>query len=202
MYGLHNTSQVITERPGSDYLQPHSAPPPVVHQCFILLSCFSASGPPTLSPKIYATRGSNITLPCRLHHDTGILGFGNIGLRVKWTKVTEDDSVEEDVLVSMGFHKKSFGSYNGRVRLVEADENDASLMISDISLNDMGTYRCEVINGMEDRIQEVTLEVQGSIGRSDGKSSLLFFLNISLAPQLSDGHHLISCHLIPSHLIP
>ncbi|XP_056153333.1 hyaluronan and proteoglycan link protein 1-like [Lampris incognitus] len=119
----------------------------------------------TPSPvKIYASLGSNVTLPCRLYHTSGIMSFGNVGIRVKWSKVSEDDSLEEDVMVSMGFHKKSYGSFRGRVFLQEADSEDASLMITDISADDMGKYRCEIINGMDDNIVEITLEMQGSEG--------------------------------------
>ncbi|XP_024295310.1 hyaluronan and proteoglycan link protein 1 isoform X1 [Oncorhynchus tshawytscha] len=117
--------------------------------------------------RVFASRGSNITLPCRLHRRHG-MSFGRVGIRVKWTKLSADESLEEDVLVSMGFHKKSYGSFLGRVRLLEADDDDASLLINDVSLDDMGKFRCEVIDGMDDVIHEVTLEVQGSVGYSDG----------------------------------
>lgn len=125
--------------------------------------------------RVFASRGSNITLPCRLHRRHG-MSFGRVGIRIKWTKLSADESLEEDVLVSMGFHKKSYGSFLGRVRLLEADDDDASLLINDVSLDDMGKFRCEVIDGMDDVIHEVTLEVQGGVGYSDGKSLSFYFL--------------------------
>lgn len=121
------------------------------------------------------------------------MSFGRVGMRIKWTKLSADESLEEDVLVSMGFHKKSYGSFLGRVRLLEADDDDASLLISDVSLDDMGKFRCEVIDGMEDVLHEVTLEVQGSVGYSDGKSFSLYF-----CPRLCDGRHLIASSHISS----
>nr|BAD52342.1 hyaluronan proteoglycan link protein 1 [Danio rerio] len=105
--------------------------------------------------KVYANRGDNITLPCRLDGQSTL--FGN---RIKWTKI-EDDSTETDVLISMGFHKKAYGSYQDRAYLLEVDDSDATLVITDLDVNDYGTYRCEFIDGMNDMTLEVDLEVQG-----------------------------------------
>ncbi|XP_067263204.1 hyaluronan and proteoglycan link protein 1a [Chanodichthys erythropterus] len=105
--------------------------------------------------KVYANRGDNITLPCRLDGLSSL--FGN---RIKWTKL-EDDSTETDVLMSMGFHKKTYGNYQDRVYLLEAGDNDATLVFTNLDLKDYGTYRCEIINGMNDKTVEVDLELQG-----------------------------------------
>lgn len=124
---------------------------------------------------VIADLGANVTLPCRLHNKD-FNSFSHVGIRVKWTKVAEDESLNEDVLLSMGFHKKSFGSFEDRVFLQEHDSEDASLVITSVSMDDMGQYRCEIINGMEDTIQEIILEVQG--GLNNGKSSLYNYLKI------------------------
>ncbi|KAK6312813.1 hypothetical protein J4Q44_G00161600 [Coregonus suidteri] len=147
--------------------------------------------------RVLASHGSNVTLPCRLHRQHGI-SFGSVGMRIKWTKLSADESLEEDILVSMGFHKKSYGSFQGRVHLLEANDDDASLVLSDVSLDDMGKFRCEVIDGIDDVIHEVTLEVLGSVGYSDGKSFYLYFCH-----QLCDGRHLIILHFLitPLHFI-
>ena len=76
------------------------------------------------------------------------------------------------MLVSMGFHKKSYDSFQGRVHLQEADDDDASLVLSDVSLDDVGKFRCEVIDGIDDVIHEVTLEVQGSVATAMVNPSL------------------------------
>lgn len=121
----------------------------------------SSPTPPPLTVKVVAELGGNVTLPCRLlSKDT--MSFGSVGIRVKWTKVADDEALNEDVLMSMGFHKKTYGSFEGRVFVPEVDNEDASLVMTDVSMDDMGKYRCEIINGMEDTIQEITLEVQGS----------------------------------------
>ncbi|XP_070690307.1 hyaluronan and proteoglycan link protein 1a [Pempheris klunzingeri] len=120
----------------------------------------SATMPPTVM--VFAELGANVTLPCRLL-SRDIMSFGSIGMRVKWTKVADDEALNEDVLLSMGFHKKTYGSFEDRVFLQEQDSEDASLIISDVSMDDTGKYHCEIINGMEDTVQEITLEVKSSL---------------------------------------
>ncbi|XP_018525172.1 hyaluronan and proteoglycan link protein 1 [Lates calcarifer] len=118
-----------------------------------------------ISAKVFADLGANVTLPCTLLSKNS-MSFGHIGIRVKWTKVADDEALNEDVLMSMGFHKKTYGSFENRVFLQESDDEDASLVMTDVSMEDTGKYHCEIINGMEDTVQEIFLEVQG--GLTDG----------------------------------
>ncbi|KAM9360920.1 hyaluronan and proteoglycan link protein 1a [Symphorus nematophorus] len=119
------------------------------------------STPIPLTVKVFADLGSNVTLPCRLlSKDT--MSFGHVGIRVTWTKLADDEALNEDVLLSMGFHKKTFGRFEDRVFLQELDTEDASLVITEVTKEDVGRYRCEIINGMEDTIQEILLEVEGA----------------------------------------
>ncbi|KAM8887259.1 hyaluronan and proteoglycan link protein 1-like isoform 2-T2 [Spinachia spinachia] len=106
--------------------------------------------------------GNDVTLPCQLPFKDAD-DFESIGTRVKWTKVAEDEALNEDVLLSMGFHRKTYGSFVDRVFMSEADDDVASLTITDISTDDSGTYRCEIINGFEDFTQEIILNVRGSL---------------------------------------
>ncbi|KAI3372500.1 hypothetical protein L3Q82_022979, partial [Scortum barcoo] len=101
--------------------------------------------------------GDNVTLPCRLPSSDSL----PIGMRIKWTKLADDEALNEDVLLSMGFHKKTYGSFEDRVFLQEDDSEDASILMTKVSMDDMGKYRCEIINGVEDTIQDIILEVQG-----------------------------------------
>ncbi|XP_028314288.1 hyaluronan and proteoglycan link protein 1-like [Gouania willdenowi] len=106
--------------------------------------------------KIFADPGANVTLPCR-HLTSDSTSFGT---RVKWYKVADDEALNEDVISSLGIHTISYGSFKNRVFLQETnDTDDASLTITDVSKNDTGKYRCEITNGMDDVLQEVTLEV-------------------------------------------
>ncbi|XP_010875439.1 hyaluronan and proteoglycan link protein 1a isoform X2 [Esox lucius] len=113
--------------------------------------------------RVFASHGSNVTLPCRIHREYGV-NFGRLGMKIKWTKMSMDESVEEDVLESMGgLHENSYGSFQGRVHLLEEDDDDASLILTDVSQDDVGKFICEVIDGFDDNIHVVILEVQGVV---------------------------------------
>lgn len=114
--------------------------------------------------KVFASPGDTVTLPCRLNRDAGF-SFGGMGNRIKWTKI-EGNQNEDDVLVSMGFHKVKYGRYQNHAHLQEADENDASLIINNIQLDDFGTYKCEIINGMDENIAEVEIRMTGNLSWS------------------------------------
>jgi len=133
---------------GSVYSQMTTTPAPI--------SAF-----PTFT-KVFAELGANVTLPCRYmakdSYAFGIVG----GIRIKWTKVAEDEALNEEVLTSMGFHRNTYGNFVDRVFLQEQDNEDASLIMTDLSVDDTGKYRCEIINGMDDIMQDVFLEVQAS----------------------------------------
>ncbi|KAG9261777.1 hyaluronan and proteoglycan link protein 1-like isoform X1 [Astyanax mexicanus] len=114
--------------------------------------------------QIFASPGDNVTLPCRLYREPGF-SFGGMGNRIKWTKL-EDAFNEVDVVVSMGFHKVKYGRYENHAHLQEADENDATLVINSIQLDDFGTYKCEVINGMDETIVQVEVRMLGEASLS------------------------------------
>lgn len=124
-------------------------------------SSFSQDTTSTLqvSVVVFAEPGANVTLPCKLPHSDG----ATFGVRVKWTKVEDDEAQNEDVLVSMGFHKKTYGSFENRAFLENDDSEDGSIMLTDVSEKDSGKYRCEIVNGVEDTVQEITLEVRRAI---------------------------------------
>ncbi|KAM3940628.1 hyaluronan and proteoglycan link protein 1 [Leptodactylus fuscus] len=113
--------------------------------------------------KVISHRGGNATLPCKFSHDSVTTGSPSHKIRIKWTKLTSDYLKEVDVFVSMGHHKRIYGSYQGRVYLQGASENDASLVITDITLEDYGRYKCEVIEGLEDDTAVVSLDLQGIV---------------------------------------
>ncbi|TRY83887.1 hypothetical protein DNTS_030111 [Danionella cerebrum] len=115
----------------------------------------------TVQAKVVSQRGGNATLPCKFNRDPS--SPPNPKLRIKWTKLTSDYLKEMDVFVAMGFHKKSYGQFHGRVHLQGASDNDASLVINDITLEDHGKYKCEVIDGLEDDTAVVSLDLQGIV---------------------------------------
>ena len=56
-------------------------------------------------------------------------------------------------------------------------DNDASLVITDLTLEDYGRYKCEVIEGLEDDTAVVALDLQGKyrVKLRNDNYSLLFF---------------------------
>lgn len=115
----------------------------------------------TEQAKVVSRRGGNATLPCTFQRDPS--SAPNPKLRIKWTKLTSDYLKEIDVFVAMGYHKKSYGSFHGRVHLQDTSENDASLVITEITLEDYGKYKCEVIDGLDDGTGVVSLDLQGEL---------------------------------------
>lgn len=51
---------------------------------------------------------------------------------------------------------------SGRVQLRQDSPGDAALLMTDLQLNDTGRYRCEVVDGLEDKSSSVYLELRGT----------------------------------------
>lgn len=49
----------------------------------------------------------------------------------------------------------------GRVHLRQDFPGDAALVMTNLQLNDTGRYRCEVVDGLEDKSASVLLELYG-----------------------------------------
>lgn len=49
----------------------------------------------------------------------------------------------------------------GRVQLRQDFPGDAALVMTEFQLNDTGVYRCEVVDGLEDKSTSVYLELHG-----------------------------------------
>ncbi|XP_019740963.1 hyaluronan and proteoglycan link protein 1 [Hippocampus comes] len=111
--------------------------------------------------RVLSRSGGNATLPCTIHRDQSLAP--NRKMRIKWTKLTFDLLTEVDVLAAMDYHKRSYGSYHGRVHLCGSSPSDASLVIEDITLDDYGRYKCEVIDGLEDATVVVSLDLEGVV---------------------------------------
>lgn len=129
--------------------------------------------------KVISHRGGNATLPCKFHREFSSGTANSPKTRIKWTKLTTDYLKEIDVFVAMGNHKKSYGSYHGRVFLQEASDKDASLVITDVTLDDYGKYKCEIIEGLEDDTGVVTLDLQGNCYFA---MTVLYLFNICAPP--------------------
>lgn len=115
--------------------------------------------------RIFADLGGNATLPCRL-----LSKRPSAGVRIKWTKLENAGAPAEEVLLSLGTRTRTFGRYENRVFLREGDGRDASLVITDIAVEDMGQYRCEVINGTKHTVEDGFLKVQGCLIEGETRS--------------------------------
>ncbi|KAM8885093.1 uncharacterized protein AB9W97_012868 [Spinachia spinachia] len=84
-------------------------------------------------------------------------------LRIKWTKI--DGEVESTVLVAQNGVIKIGSSYRSRVSVPSHPEDvgDSSLTMVKLRASDAGTYRCEVIYGIEDTQDTVNLDVSGVV---------------------------------------
>lgn len=107
----------------------------------VVLPCHF-SGVPTVTP-------SNTTTP------------GTDHLRIKWTKVEGD--LETIVIVAQNGVIKIGPGYQKRVSVPSHpnDIGDASLTVVKLRASDAGTYRCEVMYGIEDTEDMVNLDVSG-----------------------------------------
>lgn len=84
-------------------------------------------------------------------------------LRIKWTKLEGEG--EKVVLVAQGGVVKVGQEYRNRVSVAShpLSIGDASLMIVKLRASDAGLYRCEVMHGMEDTQDTVSLNVTGEL---------------------------------------
>ncbi|KAM9800942.1 hyaluronan and proteoglycan link protein 1 [Neosynchiropus ocellatus] len=113
----------------------------------------------TEQSRVVSRRGGNATLTCRIQSAAPL----SRKTRIKWTKLTADFLKEEDVFVVMDHHKRSYGRFHGRVHLQNSSPLDASLVLGDITLDDYGRYKCEVIDGLEDATVVVSLDLEGVV---------------------------------------
>ncbi|GAB0194192.1 hyaluronan and proteoglycan link protein 3 [Grus americana] len=110
---------------------------------------------------VYSSSSANVTLPCHYHYEPDLEAKRKI--RIKWSKLRDDYTKEQDVLVAIGKTYLAFGDFRGRAHLHQTGRREASLVISDVRLQDDGKYRCEVIDGLEDESDVVDLRLQGIV---------------------------------------
>ncbi|XP_029573987.1 aggrecan core protein-like [Salmo trutta] len=84
-------------------------------------------------------------------------------LRIKWTKM--DGEKESTVLVAQNGVIKIGSIYRNRVSVPSHPEDvgDSSLTMVKLRASDAGTYRCEVMYGIEDTQDMVNLDVKGVV---------------------------------------
>ncbi|XP_048359715.1 versican core protein isoform X2 [Sphaerodactylus townsendi] len=124
------------------------------------------------SPPVKGSLAGRAVLPCFFstlptlppsYHNTSEF------LRIKWSKVEQDaggkDLREHTVLVAQNGNIKIGKGYKGRVSVPSHPEDigDASLTMAKLRASDAGVYRCDVMYGIEDTQDIVSLAVDGVV---------------------------------------
>ncbi|CAB1446962.1 unnamed protein product [Pleuronectes platessa] len=145
----------------------------------ILWLCFlweaaaaSASNSLTIIRPVTGSLSGKVNLPCFFStiptsapvispNETAI--YSRDYLRIKWTKIVGE--VESTVLVAQNGFIKIGSIYRNRVSVPSHPEDvgDASLTMVKLRASDTGTYRCEVMYGIEDTQDTVNLDVNGVV---------------------------------------
>lgn len=105
--------------------------------------------------------GTSLTIPCYfidpMHPVTTAPATAPLTPRIKWSRISKEKEVV--LLVATDGQVRVHSAYQDKVSLPNypAIPSDATLEIQNLRSNDSGTYRCEVVHGIED--SEATVEV-------------------------------------------
>ncbi|XP_066567986.1 versican core protein [Amia ocellicauda] len=118
------------------------------------------------SPPVSGSLSGRVVLPCHFSTMPTTSPSQNTTtdyLRIKWTKI--ENEAETTVLVAQNGVIKIGAGYKNRVSVPSHPEDigDASLTVVKLRASDAGTYRCEVMYGIEDTQDTVTLDVNGVV---------------------------------------
>lgn len=122
------------------------------------------------SPPIKGSLSGKVNLPCHFSTMPTLPPSYNTSsefLRIKWSKIELDksgkDLKETTVLVAQNGNIKIGQGYKGRVSVPTHSEvvGDASLTLVKLRASDAGLYRCDVMYGIEDTQDTVSLAVDG-----------------------------------------
>ncbi|XP_028326768.1 hyaluronan and proteoglycan link protein 2 [Gouania willdenowi] len=126
---------------------------------------------PPAYQEVTARRGDHVTLPC-------ILKLKPSHYKVKWTKLEPEHIGPQNIIMISNAHGfKPYGRLGKRASLRNAHTMDVSLMLRQLELEDDGTYRCEVINDIEDESVDITLRLEGVVfpyQSKDGRYKLTY----------------------------
>lgn len=119
-----------------------------------------------LERPLHPVLGSKVVVPCYFQDDLakepGAPTVASLLHRIKWTYITKE-KISTILVASEGkVHVET--EYLDRVTMVNYPlvSSDASIEITELRSKDSGTYRCEVIHGMEDNYDSVDIQVQGA----------------------------------------
>ncbi|PNJ49781.1 VCAN isoform 7 [Pongo abelii] len=123
------------------------------------------------SPPVRGSLSGKVSLPCHFSTMPTLPPSYNTSefLRIKWSKIEVDkngkDLKETTVLVAQNGNIKIGQDYKGRVSVPTHPEavGDASLTVVKLLASDAGLYRCDVMYGIEDTQDTVSLAVDGVV---------------------------------------
>uniref|UniRef100_A0A2K6NXP0 Versican core protein n=1 Tax=Rhinopithecus roxellana TaxID=61622 RepID=A0A2K6NXP0_RHIRO len=123
------------------------------------------------SPPVRGSLSGKISLPCHFSTLPTLPPSYNTSefLRIKWSKIEVDkngkDLKETTVLVAQNGNIKIGQDYKGRVSVPTHPEavGDASLTVVKLLASDAGLYRCDVMYGIDDTQDTVSLAVDGVV---------------------------------------
>ncbi|CAL8263242.1 unnamed protein product [Merluccius merluccius] len=112
--------------------------------------------------------GGKVVVPCYFQ-DNGAKEPGvdatpaPLGHRIKWSYITQKKITT--ILVASGGTVAVETEYLDRVTMVNYPlvSTDATIEVTELRARDSGTYRCEVMHGLEDNYDSVNIQVQGIV---------------------------------------
>lgn len=147
--------------------------------CFTVVACVTVVSEPvlpdedsTLSVSIPMEQplrpllGGKMVIPCYFQdntvHDPGAPTIAPLSQRIKWSYIYKGKI--SLILVAIGGVIHIEPDYLDRVTMVNYPSvpTDVTIEISELSSSDSGTYRCEVMQGIEDNYDSVEMHVQGN----------------------------------------
>ncbi|KAL3975947.1 sorting nexin-9/18/33 [Sarotherodon galilaeus] len=140
--------------------------------CLCEAAAATASNALSVIQPVTGSLSGKVNLPCYFStiptsapviSPSGTVVYNKDYLRIKWSKI--QGRTESTVLVAQNGIIKIGSSYRNRVSVPSHPEvvGDASLTIVKLRASDAGTYRCEVMFGIEDTQDTVNLDVSGVV---------------------------------------
>ncbi|XP_034091806.1 aggrecan core protein-like, partial [Gymnodraco acuticeps] len=111
--------------------------------------------------------GSKVVVPCYFQdntvNDPGAPTVTPLSHRIKWSHVTKEKVTT--ILVASEGKVQVETEYLDRVTMINYPlvATDATMEITELRSKDSGTYRCEVLHGIEDNYDSVDIQVQGIV---------------------------------------